>query len=389
MPDSITNYLLTSNTYKKSANNISLNRARVTIFKSTLATIWLNYLETANDKALSYAKTFAERAFMFSEKEKLPNYSGFLQEVVQRFNFSREESFVELDKAAGNVATWKASLKVTGSDFSISSEGYGHSKKLAKNLTTKEILPLLFPYCLDDAEIKDQFSRMINPEELHLFEIQGDNHQKEIFTEDETIQKNKLKETPNTNKQSICQEVSFDNSENVLYICKGIVSCSKQNHKILSVTGVLVSLSGNPVKLNVNYCADCEIFFIDYSEFKYYRDIYGVLLGNYFIQENFNSASGNYKNLSAESVLRICGYTVNQRDNLTVKQRHLILSNLMDKEIITKSRIMKYLQFFINSSRHRDNMKIANQKWQEDLIWVREYNINTQRHFLIHSIQKF
>lgn len=167
------------------------------------------------------------------------------------------------------------------------------------------------------------------------------------------------------------------------------MSCSKKDHKIISVTGILVSLSGNPVKLNVNYCTDCKIFFIDYAEFKYYRDIYGVLLGNYLIQDNFNSASGNYENLSTESVLRVCGYTVNQRDNLTAKQRRLILSNLMDKEIFTKSRLMRYLRFFINSSRYRDNMKIAHQKWQEDLIWVRNYRINEQRHVLIGSIQKF
>lgn len=160
-------------------------------------------------------------------------------------------------------------------------------------------------------------------------------------------------------------------------------------YKIFSVTGTLASLSGNPVKLNVNYCASCKIFFIGYAEFKYYRDIYGILLGNYFIQENFDSASGNYKNLSTESVLRLSGYTVNQRDNLSAEQRHLILSNLMDREIITKPRIMNYLQFFINVSKYRDNMRIANQKWQEDLIWVRKYNINTQRHFLINSIQKF
>lgn len=374
LPDSITDYLSMSNAYKKSANNISLNRVRVAIFKSTLAAMWLNYLETANDKALSYAKKFAERAFMFSTKENLPNYFGFLQEVTQKFSFSREENDIEFSRSSKNETTWKVLLKVTGDDFSISTEGYGHTKKLARNLAAKEILPLLFPHCLNDPEIKEQFSRMMNPEERYLFEMR-----------DEVISKN----ISNTNEKPVDNEISFDNAENVLYVRKGIVSCSKQNHKITSVTGVLVSLSGNPVKLNVNYCADCKIFFIDYSEFKYYRDIYGVLLGNYFIQENFNSASGNYKNLSVESVLRICGYTVNQKDKLTVEQRHLILSNLMDREIITKPRIMKYLQFFINSSKYRDNMKIANQKWQEDLIWVRKYNIDTQKHFRINSIRKF
>ena len=374
LPDTITNYLSTSREYRKNTNDISLKKLKVDILKSTLAAIWLNYLETASDKIMICAKQFAERSFMFSAKEKSSDYFVFLKEVIERFSFSQEEKLIEFSKSADNVTTWKVSLKITGSDFSISSEGYGHSKKLAKKLAAKEILPLLFPYCLNDAEIKEQFSRIIDPEELYLFEMR-----------DEVIPKN----ISNVSKKSFDKEISFDNADNILYVCKGIVSCSKKSHKILSVTGILISLSGNPIKLNVNYCADCEIFFIDYAEFKYYRDIYGVLIGNYLIQESFNSAFGNYKNLSAESVLRICGYTVNQRDNLTAKQRRLILSNLMDKEIITKPRLMKYLQFFINSSRYRDNMKIAHQKWQEDLIWIREYNIDTQRHFLINSIQKF
>lgn len=389
LPDSVTDYLLTSSSYKKVKNNISLNRIKVAIFKSVLAAMWLNYTETASDKALNYAKKFAEQAFISSAKEKLLDYFVFLKEIIEKFPFSHEENLVELSKSSDNVTTWKVSLKVNGSDFSISSEGYGHTKKLARNLAAKESLALLFPYCLDDSEIKEQFLRIINPEELYLFEMRKDNHQEEIFTEDEMIQKNKLKDTQSAVKQSICKEISFDNAENVLYICKGIIFCNKHNHKIFSVTGILASLSGNPLKLNVNYCADCNMFFISYAEFKYYRDIYGILLGNYFIQENFNSTSGNYENLSAESILRLCGYTVNQRDNLTVKQRRLILSNLMDRKIITKPRIMSYLQFFINSSKYRDNMKIANQKWQEDLIWVRNYNIDTQKHFLINSIQKF
>ena len=389
LPDSMADYLLTSREYKKNANDISLNRIKVAILKSTLAAMWIHYLETKEDKILNCAKEFAQRAFIISAKGKSPDNFTFLQEVVQRFNFSREENLVEFSKSADNVTTWKVSLKVNGSDFSISSEGYGRTKKLARNLAAKEILPLLLPYCLNDSEIKEQFSRIIDPEELYLFEMKKDNRQEEIFTEDEPVQKNKLKDAQDAVKQPICKEISFDNAENVLYIRKGIVSCSKKDHKIISVTGILVSLSGNPVKLNVNYCTDCKIFFIDYAEFKYYRDIYGVLLGNYLIQDNFNSASGNYENLSTESVLRVCGYTVNQRDNLTAKQRRLILSNLMDKEILTKSRLMRYLQFFISSSRYRDNMKIAHQKWQEDLIWVRNYRINKQRHVLIGSIQKF
>ena len=189
LPDSMADYLLTSREYKKNANDISLNRIKVAILKSTLAAIWLHYLETKEDKILNCAKEFAQRVFIISAKGKSPDNFTFLQEVVQRFNFSCEEKLVEFSKSADNVTTWKVSLKVNGSDFSISSEGYGRTKKLARNLAAKEILPLLLQYCLNDSEIKEQFSRIIDPEELYLFEMKKDDRQEEIFTEDEPVQK--------------------------------------------------------------------------------------------------------------------------------------------------------------------------------------------------------
>ena len=110
--------------------------------------MWIHYLESKDDKILSCAKEFAEQAFILSSKESAPNYFVFLKEVIEKFSFSREEKLVEFSKSADNVTTWKVSLKVNSSDFSISSEGYGYTKKLARNLAAKEILPLLFPYCL-------------------------------------------------------------------------------------------------------------------------------------------------------------------------------------------------------------------------------------------------
>ena len=386
LPDSIANYLFAGRGHRQGVNEIFFKRIKVGIFKSVLAAMWLNYLETADVKILDCAKKFADKAFSLSAEEKFLDYTSFLQEVIQKFSFAREEKFVESGKSFDNMTTWKASLKINGNNFSINAESYGHDKSSARNLAAKEILPLLFPYCSNDLEIKEKFSRIMNPEEFFLFEMKK---QEKIFSADEVNPKNNFEKILTEDEKSLKDEIYFDNAENILFIRKGIVFCSKNNHKISSVTGILSDLSGKTVKLNVNYCADCKIFFIDYAEFKYYRDIYGILLGNYLIQENFNPATGIYKNLSAESVLKICGYTVNQADNLTADQRHLILSNLMDKNIMSKPRIMRYLKFFINVSKNRDNMETANKKWQEDLIWVRNYNIDTQKHFFINSIEKF
>jgi hypothetical protein len=203
------------------------------------------------------------------------------------------------------------------------------------------------------------------------------------------INLNKQREKKYDSEQRVPETISFDSTKNTLYICKGTISCRKKSHSIVSVTGILASLSGKPVKINVNYCKNCKLYFIDYSEYKYYQQIYGALLGNYRIQNSQKECEHAHDGLADESVLRIYGYTVNQNDGLTQEERRMILCNLMDRNIISKYRIIEYLQFFINNSRHRANMHSANQKWSDDLQWVRSYRIDNQRHFLIENIKQF
>lgn len=89
-----------------------------------------------------------------------------------------------------------------------------------------------------------------------------------------------------------------------------------------------------------------------------------------------NGYGFGYDNMASESILRICGYTVNQNDNLSESERRHILQYLMDKGIITKYRVSEYLQFFINNSQHRANVKTARGRWEADLSWVRSYQLD-------------
>ena len=115
--------------------------------------------------------------------------------------------------------------------------------------------------------------------------------------------------------------------------------------------------------------------------------MYGILLGNFHLYSSSKAQNSGYAQLADESVLKICGYTVNQSDNLSTDQRHYILSNMMDRKIIAKYQILEYLQFFINNSKRRHSMRIANLRWREDLEWVREYRINEQRHFIVDEVK--
>ena len=74
---------------------------------------------------------------------------------------------------------------------------------------------------------------------------------------------------------------------------------------------------------------------------------YGHLKDNIF----FIGKEDHYFNFSdwdMESMLHMWGYNVNSNDNLSAEQRHVLLSELVDLEIMTVEKIIFMLQLFIS-----------------------------------------
>lgn len=182
------------------------------------------------------------------------------------------------------------------------------------------------------------------------------------------------------------EPTNFAIPKNILYVCKGLISCKKNNHTIESVTGILLGKNGETIKLNTNYCPQCRKCFISYNEYTNYRQRYGALLGNIKIANGSFVTSDT--DLAEESILHICGYSVSQTDNLSKTERHAVLQYLIDSKVSSKPEIISYLEFFIRRNGKRQNLEEAVRRWKEDINWVRDYQINRQRHYEIASIQK-
>lgn len=77
--------------------------------------------------------------------------------------------------------------------------------------------------------------------------------------------------------------------------------------------------------------------------------------------------------LSQESVLMQYGYSVSQQEGLTMARRQKILAVLLDNEILSKSEIISYLDFFITQRQYRHGFEIAISKWENDREFVADY----------------
>lgn len=184
------------------------------------------------------------------------------------------------------------------------------------------------------------------------------------------------------------RQIRFDSPKHTLYICKGIIACTKKQHTVEPATGVLVGRNDRIILININHCRQCDQYFLGYTEYRHYRDLYGILLGNLTVTRS-GSFSGRYSSMADESPLKLCGYNVSQSDDLTPEERKSILKYLIDHNIMTKPQIIDYLNFFINQSQNRSNMDEAVRRWKEDLSWVRTYHILKQNQFFISDIKRY
>lgn len=205
-----------------------------------------------------------------------------------------------------------------------------------------------------------------------------------IRIDNEKQKTNTPKEKKITEKVEITP--TFTTHSNTLYICKGLIACHKKKHIVESSTGLLWGKNDTVIRLNTNYCPQCKKHFIAYDEYLHYRKLHGVLLGNFKIT-NGSFDSPDY-DMAEESPLHLCGYSVNQTENLTTNERHEILRYLIDSKILSKPDIISYLNFFIRRNGKRENMQEAVRRWNQDVEWVRDYQINRQRHYEISNIQK-
>ena len=171
--------------------------------------------------------------------------------------------------------------------------------------------------------------------------------------------------------------VYFDDTTNTLYINKRIHDCERNKHCVVAVTGIVRKIDGDILKINVEYCFVCGKYFIEEEQFNRYKELYGIILGNF---KCCSTLSGGYNPFMKDhSLLNLCGYNVGQKDNLSSISRHKILRYLMENDLMSKPEIIKYLDYFISLNGSQSNKKLAVKKWKKDLDYVNIFRIDKQR----------
>ncbi len=134
------------------------------------------------------------------------------------------------------------------------------------------------------------------------------------------------------------------------FVKKSMYECREKGHEYVDVVATVPMIIGNTYKdteFPAIYCYDCNVYYVT-TEIYYRLHNNGKVLCQLLTEEEYKKyKNGFYEdNLSPKSPLNLLGYTV-AKDILSDGERRQVLSWIIANEIMTKTRVIEYLDFLL------------------------------------------
>lgn len=185
------------------------------------------------------------------------------------------------------------------------------------------------------------------------------------------------------NNTNIILNYCLDNSEPVYLIFTDIIilstisACSYKNHNLKDTIANIPIFKENGtidfIQKNISYCPQCNKYIMLKSDFKQIENIIACQVIDETITKE-NKKSDEIEIKQYESVLYRYGYNVKTKENISNKQRHLILASVVESGILTRQQICSHLDTLIERGSKIPKWKEATQKWRQDREYVKNYN---------------
>ena len=197
------------------------------------------------------------------------------------------------------------------------------------------------------------------------------------------------------NKESrsiIQQKIKTNNTMEIaeFFVRTNVINCIRDGHKIDDIQAEIdvINKFGEVSKKSINayYCESCNLYFIYNKDYELLRKNYIPLCSIY----EYNKWIEGYNNgisFNQESLLHSFGYNVGAKEDLSEKQRRKILLFIIENGLINKHEIISLLNLFIDMRRNNPSQMNAIKKWQSDISFLKEININIKKEVRINSIK--
>ena len=197
---------------------------------------------------------------------------------------------------------------------------------------------------------------------------------KDLSTQPDSLKNNITTQQKTQESKGVAKKVtdkkipnSYEDIKTVYVYFRLSNACMKNKHQIESVTAETTNAkNGANVHVNVFHCKNCDKYFINYEALQRYisNGVYPAL--PYILS---NDISGS---LHDASKLMLYGYRVAE-GTLTRQERQSILSWVIDSSLLSKSEIIKDLQFKVRYNGSKPGNEKAKAKWEDDIQFVSRY----------------
>ena len=196
--------------------------------------------------------------------------------------------------------------------------------------------------------------------------------------QDDAVQKN---QTTNSKQQLEKKRSGRRLPQNVtIWIYEAKQPCIDHPNMVTSITAEVLSMRDRHYyPFNVFYCKQCEKYYINRLSYELFAKRYGMPAINKIWYSNSSiETKADFHEWNSESLLHSYGYNVNSIDDIPRFKRQEVLSYVIDHGIMTKDKVVSFLEMLIKRNQYRLNFDAAVNKWRDDLQFVLHYHLEKQ-----------
>ena len=171
-------------------------------------------------------------------------------------------------------------------------------------------------------------------------------------------------------------------------VLSNTLKCST-NHKTKDLLAKIPVLNVNGaisyLKINASYCFDCNRFTMLKDDFNSIKDI---IIGK-IIDETYtyqNNVDNSFEMEQSKSILSQYGYNVQTKKDLSVQQRQIILSSLIEAHIMERRDVINHINTLLERGSKIPTWKMVTKKWKEDKQFVADYKSDTLPNVIFNNI---
>lgn len=172
-------------------------------------------------------------------------------------------------------------------------------------------------------------------------------------------------------------------------VLSNINYCTHKGHKVHDVVAHIPTFTPDGkiefITMNLTYCQHCNKYIMLKSDFKSISNIIACEVIDETIIYNYDNSDA-IEISQSESILYKYGYNVKTKENISDKQRHLILASVIESGILSRDQICSHLDTLIERGSKIEKWKLATQKWMQDRQYVKKYNSEHLPEILLNKV---